>query len=85
MRLFPYCEHTGSVVFCHLPTAGSGGMSIKSPDWWGVYGCRTCHDILDGRMQNHNVSGTALNLARWRGLFLTQQRLVKKGLIVVRD
>jgi len=85
LRLFPYCEHSGTVVFCHLPTNGSGGMGIKSPDFWGVYGCRTCHDIIDGRCKNHNVSTGAIQLAQWRGLFLTQQKLIDKGLLSVRD
>ena len=49
--IHPYCNsNPETVVFCHAPSARKG-MGIKSPDWWGAFGCSTCHDIIDGRAQ----------------------------------
>ena len=49
LQLHPYCNaNTETTVAAHLPSAYKG-MGLKSPDWWHVYACSTCHDIIDGR------------------------------------
>lgn len=40
---------TETVVLCHYRMSRFSGMSLKSPDWCGAYGCAACHDIVDGR------------------------------------
>ncbi|ATI65623.1 DUF1364 domain-containing protein [Edwardsiella tarda] len=37
-----------TVVLCHLASP-MHGMGYKSDDFWAVYGCSACHDVLDGR------------------------------------
>jgi len=51
IQLIPYCNHNPeTTVFCHAPSSRKG-WGIKSPDWWGAFGCSDCHDIVDGRVQ----------------------------------
>ena len=37
-----------TVVFCHEPSGS--GLSMKYPDTEGVYGCSSCHDVIDSRV-----------------------------------
>ncbi len=37
-----------TVVLCHLPSENHG-IAYKSDDFWAVYGCSSCHDVIDGR------------------------------------
>lgn len=84
LRMFPHCEWLSeTVVLCHLPT-GDGTMGGKGPDHWAVYGCRTCHDILDGRKQDHTLSEADIRNCMWRGLYLTQLSMIQNGLITTK-
>lgn len=38
-----------TTVLCHLPSR-SHGMGYKSDDYWAVFGCSSCHDVIDGRV-----------------------------------
>lgn len=41
---------TETTVLCHLPShIGLKGAGMKVPDWWAVFGCHACHDVIDGR------------------------------------
>lgn len=43
------CNHNPeTVVLCHLPSENHG-IGYKSDDFWVVYGCSNCHDVIDGR------------------------------------
>lgn len=37
-----------TTVLCHLPS-GTHGLGYKSDDYWAVFGCSSCHDMIDGR------------------------------------
>ncbi|WP_154899097.1 DUF1364 domain-containing protein [Serratia ficaria] len=37
-----------TTVLCHLPCS-THGMGYKSDDYWAVFGCSSCHDVIDGR------------------------------------
>ncbi|QRN32627.1 nuclease domain-containing protein [Pectobacterium brasiliense] len=39
-----------TTVLCHLPSP-THGMGYKGDDFWAVYGCSSCHDVIDGRVQ----------------------------------
>ena len=83
LRFYPYC--TGDpeqTVFCHLNSEDKG-MGFKSPDWWGVYGCNSCHAVLDGRSQSV-ISREEINTLAIRALYRTQKKLIEKGLIEVK-
>lgn len=38
-----------TTVLCHLPSS-THGMGYKSDDYWAVFGCSNCHDVIDGRV-----------------------------------
>jgi hypothetical protein len=79
LQIHPYCNgNPETVVLCHLPSGS--GMGQKSPDWFAVYGCSTCHDIIDGRF-NAAMTIHAREQAVTRGLFRTWERMIDKGLI----
>ena len=80
LQIYPYCNgNPETVVLCHLPSQDKG-MGIKSPDWWAAYGCSTCHDIIDGRLQT-DLGHMVIADCMYRGLFRTQKILIEKGLL----
>lgn len=38
-----------TTVLAHCRLAGTCGIGLKPPDTNGAWGCRHCHDIVDGR------------------------------------
>ena len=73
------CQNrTDTTVFCHGPL--NFGRGIKSPDWWGAYGCYECHTAMDQR-KLINVDWLETWLAAIRR---TQTRLIEKGLLEVK-
>lgn len=81
LQLFPYCnQNPETTVLCHLPSEQKG-MAIKSPDWWGVYGCSACHDILDGRRKEKSLPPYELLQCTLWALYRTQKRMREKGII----
>ena len=55
-------------------------MAIKCPDYFAVYACSNCHDIIDGRVKSE-FSKTELQAEKLRALEETQRKLVAKGLL----
>ncbi|WP_444917642.1 nuclease domain-containing protein [Microbulbifer sp. JMSA003] len=79
LRLFPHCNsNPETVVLCHLPS--NAGLARKSPDWWGVYGCSSCHDVIDGRSKT-DISRAEVERSKLRALYETQSKMREKGLI----
>lgn len=78
LRLQGDCDPE-TVVLCHLPSGA--GMGRKSPDWFAVYGCSTCHSIIDGRTPT-GIPRFEIEQQKLRALFETQVRMREKGLIV---
>lgn len=82
LMLFPYCDNDPEkTVLCHLPSPMKG-TGYKSPDWFAVYGCKTCHDIIDGRI-HVDLPQLEIEISKSWALFRTQQRLIEKGLITI--
>jgi len=54
------CNHNNeTTVLCHLPDdTGTGHMSGKSSDFIAAFGCSSCHDFIDGRV---NMPGRPLD------------------------
>jgi len=80
LLIFPFCnQDPATTVFCHF-NSPSKGMGIKSEDWFGAFGCSTCHDIIDKR-RKVDISNAELLLCMQRGLHRTWVRQIDKGLI----
>lgn len=73
LRVSSRCQDGETVVLCHL-NSNYRGVGFKSPDIWGVYGCFSCHQMLDaGRVDCRD---------QLRALQETQKKLLDKGLII---
>ena len=85
LQIFPYCnQNPETVVLCHLPS--HSGMGQKSPDWFAVYGCSSCHDIIDGRYPRDKLYKTIredIDEFCQMALFRTWERMIEKGLIKI--
>lgn len=79
LRLVP-CSSTETTVLCHIGRVK--GVGLKCPDFFAVYGCSNCHDVLDGRV-NAGFSKTELKAEALRALEETQIKLFNKGLLSV--
>lgn len=71
----------GKVVFCHAPS-NLGGYGLKSPDFWGAYGCSGCHDYIDGRMKD-KPSKEESRVIWWRAIPKTINRMFQKGVLKI--
>jgi len=84
LQIHPYCNsNPETVVLCHLPSGS--GMGQKSPDWFAVYGCSACHDIIDGRRSINTLRVTLFDIEELKqaALFRTWERMIDKGLIKI--
>lgn len=82
LQIFPYCqENRETVVLCHL-NSPSKGMGRKSDDFFAVYGCSICHDIIDGRSPTL-IDNDEILQCQLRALYRTWAIMVREELIVV--
>ena len=85
LQIFPFCDwDTEKTVPCHLDSEAKG-MGNKSPNWWLVDGCASCHDIIDGRNSSHGLPEKEITACVMRGLFRTLSRRIEQGLVVIID
>lgn len=75
-----------TTVFCHDPNGS--GWSIKYPDSEGAYGCSSCHDVVDGRVQykheGHLVyTPDEIALMFYQGARRTRLKLIHKELMIL--
>lgn len=45
-----------TVCLLHVRRGGTAGVGQKPPDLCAVYGCASCHDLIDGRKFIANLS-----------------------------
>lgn len=68
----------GTVVACHSNAIEDGhGMGIKAHDI-PCYGCRECHDRIDGRVDKH-LSRDERYLIFYRGVYNSWLWLMREG------
>lgn len=83
--MFFGCQGAETTVLAHLPCTDKG-MGIKSPDWWSVYACQNCHDILDGRnekaREQYKLAGMYERIVL-AAVYKTMRRMIEKGLIKI--
>ena len=81
LRIHPYCNgNPETTVLCHI---GPSGMGMKAYDHEAVYGCSSCHDVIDGRVKVDKSLGMAIHEIKLDALFRTWQRMIEKGLIKI--
>ncbi len=82
LQIHPYCNlNPETTVLAHIQSR-SKGMAIKSPDYFAVYACSSCHDVIDGRMKT-SLSKDELLRCQLRGLEKTWDQLITDGLILI--
>lgn len=80
----PYCNNNPeTVVLCHIPNSINSGTGLKPPDWFAVYACSGCHDIIDYRNPAHNLSRADMEEIKSMALFRTWSRMIEEGLIKI--
>ena len=74
------CSSNETVVLCHI--GRDRGMGIKCADYFAVYACSNCHDVIDSRVPN--VDQLDLEREKLRALEETMKKFFNKGLLVVK-
>jgi hypothetical protein len=78
IRIPGYCNfNSETTVLCHK---NGGGAGMKSNDIHGAYGCSSCHDVIDGRIQTE-FTQDEIRVMFYEGIFRTQLILIDKELI----
>ncbi|MAS97531.1 MAG: hypothetical protein CMF29_01155 [Kiritimatiellaceae bacterium] len=82
LQLFPHCSNdTETTVLCHLNTSRKG-MALKSLDYFAVYGCHDCHNVIDGRVKT-DIPKEEIYRCQLRALERTWSQLINDGLITI--
>lgn len=82
LQIFPYCsQNPEETILAHI-NSESKGIGKKSEDWYGVYSCATCHDIIDKR-RFVDLQEVEIQNCIMRGLHRTWLQLIEKGLITI--
>ena len=80
LMIYPYCSgDIEKTVLCHI-NCEDKGTSIKSPDFFAVFGCSDCHDIIDGKRQVE-LSKVEIIKCIQRGLYRTWKRWIELGVV----
>lgn len=83
LRLSGICNSdTSTTVFAHAPSQFKA-MSLKGNDFWGMYACSNCHDVIDGRVAS-TCTNKYLELSCYSAIEMTIFKLIKKGIITIK-
>lgn len=70
------CNHDpATTVLAHFRLIDVSGMGLKPPDLIGAWACAACHVRIDTEKSD------AVQLAFAHGVFRTQARLIREGLV----
>tara|TARA_R110000851_G_C12968055_1_gene555021 strand:- start:42 stop:329 length:288 start_codon:yes stop_codon:yes gene_type:complete len=75
------CSSPETVILAHV--GRNRGIGIKCADYFAVYACFNCHDIIDGRVKS-DLTKDEINSEKIRALEETQGKLIDKGLLVIK-
>jgi len=82
LQIFPYCnQDTSTTMLAHI-NSDSKGIGKKSEDFFAVFSCNVCHDIIDKRMYTE-LDDEEIQKCIIRGLHRTWLRWIETGLIKV--
>jgi hypothetical protein len=82
----PWCnDRTDTTVWCHAPSGMvfGRGISHKSLDPIGCYGCCECHDAIDARNHVNETTYEERRTMFLRGFGVSFRLLLDQGLVVV--
>jgi hypothetical protein len=80
LQIYPHCNNNPeTTVLAHIPS-NHKGLGMKSPDYFGVYSCHNCHDVIDGRIKT-NLNKEEILRCQLRALERTWSRMIEAGLI----
>ena len=74
------CSSPETVILAHI--GKHRGMGMKCADYFAVYSCSACHDIIDGRVPSV-FSMVEIEREKLRALEETQAKLFEKVLLNV--
>lgn len=75
-----HCSSPETVILAHI--GKHRGMGMKCADYFAVYACHRCHDVIDGRVKSH-LEADEIAVEKLRALEETQGKLFEKGLLNV--
>lgn len=82
VQLHPYCNgNPETTVLAHIGSERKG-MGIKSPDYFGVFACSDCHDIIDKR-RRVDIPEEEILKCTLRGLYRTLSIQIEMGNIKI--
>jgi len=82
LEIHPYCNgNPETTVLCHINI--DSGMGQKEKDHFGVFGCSSCHDIIDARVQT-DIDPIEIEQIKLRALKRTWSYWIGIGLITIR-
>lgn len=80
VRLPGICDSgTDTTVLAHIKNGWCG--SLKPPDIVGVFACRPCHDVIDGRNTHSGLTRDEIDLAAYRALCEQLAWYAKEGIV----
>ena len=77
------CAPPDTTVLCHPSIAGlkaTGSRAASVPDVGAAWGCRVCHDIIDGRITT-DLHQDTIRLYHLEGVIRTIDALVKYNVL----
>lgn len=82
-RIVNVCNYDPeTTVLCHLPSE-TGGIALKSTDLSAAFGCSSCHDAIDGRVDSVEYHGHK-HFYNARAIVRTLNRFYELGLISIK-
>lgn len=66
-----------NVVPCH---DNGAGMAMKASNIQIAYGCRACHDVVDGRAKTEHAPAL-IRIWFLEGILRTQEIMIKEGIL----
>lgn len=84
IRLVGICNRDdATTVLCHERVIDLSGAGLKAPDFFAAWGCSSCHDVVDGRVES-GLTYDQRRLALSDGVRATQLCLLNAGIISVK-
>lgn len=83
LRLVGVCNFNDeTTILCHVGVMA--GMGTKSSDNMAVFGCSSCHDVIDGKTSYSVTDNPDIHHDIIRAIGETQQIWIDKGLMVIK-